>query len=445
MKSLNDALDSRVLISLHISASTFSIPCKLWNIMSRIGLSAAYTALLQRQRLSPNPGQAALVTRLASLQAELKASNYAPKGVYIYGSVGTGKSRIADLFAATLPSSILSRRLHFHEFMMDIHMRLHRARSLSTYSGDPLLQIGREVSDESRVLCFDEFQVTDIADALILGRLFGAFWANGGLMVSTSNRPPENLYENGLNRELFLPFIKDLRRRCEVWKMVGSEDYRMSTGRDGKRLGVFFTENKSFQQSLHDAVGSSEMEEIEIDVLMSRKLKVNAASTERSNKLVVSSTFEDLCQNFLGSADYYALCKKAGTIYLTGLRQFNAQELDFARRFITLVDVAYEAKVRMVCLSSVPLLEVFSNIVPKIRVEGELQDALNRNMTVKGEGGSSSSMMSTFIGEMEWSATGLSQASLATGGAGETDVGFAVGRAVSRLYEMGSENYGIQD
>src|SRR3954465_14996906 len=140
--------------------------------MSKTSLKTAYTTLLQRQRLSHNPGQAALITRLGVLQADLAASNHAfhqpsPKGLYIYGSVGTGKSRIADLFATTIPNSITFRRIHFYEFMMDIHTRLHRARSLPNYSGDPLIQIGKEVRDESRVLCFDEFQVTDIADALI--------------------------------------------------------------------------------------------------------------------------------------------------------------------------------------------------------------------------------------------------------------------------------------
>lgn len=327
---------------------------------------------------------------------------------------------------------------------MDIHVRLHRARSQASYAGDPLIQIGREVRNESRVLCFDEFQVTDIADALILKRLFGAIWESGGVMVSTSNRPPEKLYENGLNRGLFLPFIGELRRRCEVWRMEGNEDYRISRGGD-KRVGVFFTETEQFRSSLDGAIGGSEMKDTVIPVLMSRQLKVAASVPAQSRKLVVSSTFEDLCQNFLGSADYHALCKAAGTIFLTGLRQFKADELDFVRRFITLVDLAYEAKTRIICLSSAPLFELFSQIVPKVHVEGKLQDDLGRHMSVKGEGGSSSSMMTTFIGEMEWSATGLAKASLASGGAGETDVGFAVGRAVSRLYEMGSEDYGIRD
>ena len=130
-------------------------------------------------------------------------------------------------------------------------------------------------------------------------------------------------------------------------------------------------------------------------------------------------------------------------LYVSGLRKFGRDELDFVRRFITLVDLAYEAGVRMFCLSDVPLVEVFANIVPSqtIPVEASMKRQMESNMTVRGEGGSSSSMSSTFFGDMEWSATGLREASLATGGAGETDVRFAVGRAVSRLFEMGSPNY----
>ncbi|KAK0125544.1 hypothetical protein ONS95_000448 [Cadophora gregata] len=426
--------------------------------MSQPGLKTAYTTLLTRQRLTPNPSQFSLVTRLNTLQNDLYKHHLSKqnstsnsydqipiKGLYIYGSVGTGKSRIADLFASTLPPCITHRRMHFYEFMMDIHSRLHTARSSPTFSGDPLLQIGRDVRSESQVLCFDEFQVTDIADALILKRLFGAIWEAGGVMVSTSNRPPEDLYEKGLNRDLFLPFVGELRKNCEVWEVEGREDYRMSGGSEG-RVDVFFTSQKDFEASLNEAIGDMELRAKVIPVMMSRKLTVRATKSSDLKGLVVSSTFEDLCENFLGSADYYALCKTTNVLYLTGLRKFASDELDFVRRFITLVDLAYETKTRIICLSSAPLFEIFSNIVPKkLLVEGQLKEELGRQMSVKGEGGSSSSMMSTFIGDMEWSATGLREASLATGGAGETDVGFAVGRAVSRLYEMGSGGYGVSD
>lgn len=328
---------------------------------------------------------------------------------------------------------------------MDIHIRLHHALSQASFSGDPLLQIGREVRGESRVLCFDEFQVTDIADALILRRLFGSFCENGGVVVATSNKETEELYQHGLNRRLFLPFVRELRERCETWRLEGREDYRLRNERGDRRMDVFFTDEADFWKSLGDSTGGAEITKVTIPVMMNRQLRVWSV-TGQNGRLVVNSTFEDLCQKNLGSAGFYALSKASNTIYLTGLRSFMADELDFVRRFITLVDLAYEAKTRIVCLSSVPLFEVFSNIVPSmIPVEGELKDDLGRHTAAKGQGGSSSNMMSTFIGEMEWSATGLAKASLASGGAGETDVGFAIGRAVSRLYEMGSNGYHVRD
>jgi protein AFG1 len=414
--------------------------------MSKISIQTAYKTLLKRNRLLENPGQKALVERLSQLQHSLATSDEPQKGLYIYGDVGTGKSRIADLFSATISPHISTRRVHFNEFMMDVHMRLHHARSQATYTGDPLVQIGREIREESRVLCFDEFQVTDIADAMILKRLFGAIWKNGGVMVSTSNRHPTKLYDNGLNRSLFLPFIEELQKRCEVWKMEGNQDYRLTVSIDPhERDSVFFTNPRKFEESLLSVV-MEDLKVMSIPVMMSRELKVLAARTNNSGKLVVSETFKNLCEAFLGSSDYHALCKTSDIIYLSGLRQFKADELDYVRRFITLVDLAYESKTRVVCLSTVPLFEVFATIVPnQIPLEGELKEILGRQINVRKEGGSSSSMTSTFIGEMEWSATGLSKASLASGGAGETDVKFAIGRAVSRLFEMGSKSYGLRD
>lgn len=418
-------------------------------------LTTAYRSLLQRNRLIPDKLQSALVDRLSQLQTDLSSSpdqqttrpQPPPRGLYIHGGVGTGKSRIADLFATTLPPSISRRRIHFHEFMLDVHSRLHTARSQSHYAGDPLVQIGRDVSRESRVLCFDEFQVTDIADAMILRRLFGAVWASGGVLVSTSNRRPERLYENGLNRELFVPFIGDLERRCEVWEVGGREDYRMrgvGGGDAGERVETFFLDGGLFEGSLRARVERvGELERTEIAVAGGRTLSVLAARDDEVGGLLVRATFAELCHANRGSSDFIALCRSAKVIYVTGVRRFGGDELDIVRRFITLVDLAYEAGVRLFCLSEVPLMEVFASIVPPqtIPVEATVKRQMGSNMTVRGEGGSSSSMSSTFFGDMEWSATGLREASLATGGAGETDVRFAVGRAVSRLFEMGSPMY----
>jgi protein AFG1 len=416
-------------------------------------LDNAYHALLKRGRLSQNPSQAALINRLSAIQTNLDSSDTAKPatgGLYIHGSVGTGKSYLASLFTSTLPPHISRRRAHFHEFMLDVHSRLHHARSSAPKYGsvDPLPVIGRQIHAESRVLCFDEFQVTDIADAMILQRLMGAFWAAGGVMVATSNRQPEKLYEDGLNRELFLPFIAMLKYRCETWNLGGEIDYRLgTTGTSAEeRRKVFFTDATEFQENLDAATQGQTPKTHEIAVMMGRKLQVSAVqSGDTEGSLTVISTFSELCENKLGAADYHALCRRANTIYLPGLRRFSLSELDFVRRFITLIDLAYESGTRVVILSASTIDEAFAEIV-----ENERQRLMKKQgglkMSVKKGGGASSSMMSTFVsGDTEWSATGLAEASLATGGAGETDVGFAIGRAVSRLHEMGSAKYGQMD
>ncbi|KAH9825999.1 AFG1-like ATPase [Teratosphaeria destructans] len=425
--------------------------------MSSTAFQTAYKGLIQRGRLLTDPHQAALITRLDQLQAELASRNHAPPflpgrpaapptGLYIYGSVGTGKSRLMDLFAATLPPTVTRRRIHFHEFMMDVHSRLHVARASPSYAGDPLIQIGRAIREESQVLAFDEFQVTDIADAMILARLFGSIWQHGGVMVGTSNRHPDDLYENGLNRDVVRPFIRQLQQRCEVWEMGGRQDYRTRTGQSvgGEREENFLVDGAAFRRRLELVRHGRRLEQVSIPVQGSRVLTIDAVVSERhADRLsVVSSRFEDLCQRNLGSADYHALCSRAETIFLAGLRSFRLTERDFVRRFITLIDLAYETKTRIVCLSSVPIGEVFVEIA---NAEQNKAPRSGMGMKVKGQGGASSSMMSTFIGGTEWSATGLMEASLATGGAGETDVGFAIGRALSRLYEMGSPSYGTVD
>ncbi len=251
-------------------------------------------------------------------------------------------------------------------------------------------------------------------------------------------------YEKGLNRPLFLPFIKELQRRCEIWNLEGGLDYRMDDAGQ-EREPVFYTNQEQFDNSLRNATDGISLKELTIPVMMNRQLHVQAYIQKPGSKIIASTTFAAICEANLGSSDYHALCKAASTVYLTGLRRFKEDELDFIRRFITLIDLAYEAKTRIICLSSVPLDEVFQSIVPAQELLGDAVQERLEEMSVRGQGGSSSSMMSTFIGETEWSATGLKKASLASGGAGETDAKFAIGRAVSRLFEMGSKSYGVRD
>lgn len=504
--------------------------------MTKTALEVAYQSLIARKRLRPDKHQHALVTRLATLQQDLvriygdendhgnnnknKKNNKKngmirnnhistyfpnPRGLYIYGSVGTGKSHLADLFTSTLPSHIPRQRLHFHEFLNSIHYRLHLARSSSSspYNrGDPLVQIGHEiVHHEARVLCFDEFQLTDIADAMILQRLFGAMWMAGGVLVSTSNRAPRDLYLNGLNREVVVPFLREVERWCEVWEMGGREDYRMAgegggdgdgkgEGGDGRIQTFFVNDEEGFTRKLEEEIAKvrrggtggdgddakDPLKLISLPVYGSRTLQVSALpsppsppqnptpspSSSPSSYTLITATFSQLCESPLSASDYHTLCTATSHLYLHGVRKFLAGEKDAVRRFITLIDVAYEKGTRVICSygndeesdgekSSLveSLREVFENIVPAAASMrgGEQEDEKEKGikMTVRAGGGASSSMMSTFIGETEWSATGLAEASLATGGAGETDVGFAVGRAISRLYEMGSVRYGVRE
>lgn len=431
---------------------------------ARTTLESAYASLISRQRLQHNPHQARLIARLAQLQITLLATNktssilgsrsptsQSVRGLYIYGSVGTGKSRLADLFAETLPPGISKRRVHFHKFMSDVHHRLHRARSQrNTDHSDPLMGIGKAISRESRVLCFDEFQVTDIADAMILGRLFGSIWNEGGVMVSTSNRHPNDLYERGLNRDVVLPFLREMQTRNEVWQIGGDEDYRMRSSRAGsehERIETFFTNGEAFDARLKAELGTSKLEPHALPVFGTRTLTVLAspslASTEERTPAkplqLIAGSFSSLCKANLASQDYHAICSSTNTLFISDLVAFRAVDKDSARRLIILIDLAYEKGTRIFCHSAVPLDQLFLDLVPRdVKQEG-------RQINVKGSGGSSSSMMSTFVGETEWSATGLMQASLAAGGAGEADVGFAVGRALSRLYEMGWAGYAIKD
>ena len=383
------------------------------------------------------------------------------KGLYVHGDVGRGKTMMMDLFFEANPV-VRKRRAHFHEFMADVHERVRAYRQKiknNEIEGEDAIRLAaNDIAEESWLLCFDEFHVTDIADAMIMARLFGSIWREGGVMVSTSNRHPSGLYENGLNRDVVMPFIREVQRRCEVWEIGGREDYRMASGAGGaggkERVETFLTDENVFQKRLEEAMGGNRLEQVSLSVYGSRKLEVQAVAAAKSNNDsktptgspgrldLISGTFAQFCDKSLGPADYHALCSSTSTIFISGLRQFQSIDKDRVRRFITLIDLAYEKGTRVICHSTVPLGEVFVNIVP---VDSKLQNKLAAGMRVKAGGGASSSMMSTFIGETEWSATGLADASLATGGAGESDVGFAVGRAISRLYEMGSSGYGIRD
>ncbi len=370
-----------------------------------------------------------------------------PRGIYIHGPVGVGKSFLMDLFYASVNGPITKRRVHFHEFMLDVHRRIFVYKQKHPRN-DAMPNIAQQLAQEAQLLCFDEFQVTDVADAMILKRLFLLLLDMNVVVVATSNRSPDALYEGGLNRSLFLPFIDMLKQRFDIISMEGSaKDYRLETRADGQS---YFWSNKGahsdkksendIQSQLKAIFGgtSSGTDAEVIDVLFGRTVRV-----ARVNDRCAWFHFSELCYQPLGAADYISLCNRFPVLIVDRVPQLDANHIDEARRFVTLIDVCYESRTRLVLAAKVPLHELFVDFSAQI----ESSDG-NEELFVSEKGGNSSSFATTMIcskeGEpMEWSATGLNGMSLAQLSAAN-DLAFSFRRAMSRLVEMGGRDWGRQ-
>ena len=317
-----------------------------------------YRARVAAGEMDEDPAQVAVAARLDALAVAVRGRKprrgnggllgslfgrgaSAPRGLYVHGKVGRGKTMLMDLFydAADLRAK---RRIHFHEFMSEVHDRIGAARK--AVPGDPIPHVAADLARDCALLCFDELHVTDIADAMILGRLFKELFEADVTMVATSNVPPSGLYRNGLNRQLFLPFIALIEQRMEVVELVAAKDFRLEK-LEGQQL--YFTPvdaaaHKALSAAFTRLTGLWNGAPAKLDV-KGRSLMVPEAA-----RGVARFTFDELCDRPLGALDYLAIAHNFHTLILDGVPRLRPERRAAARRFITLIDTLYDARVGLV-------------------------------------------------------------------------------------------------
>lgn len=276
-----------------------------------------------------------------------------PQGVYLYGGVGRGKSMLMDLFYQNLPKQIRARRVHFHAFMIEVHEYIHSRRmddGMYDEVDAVLPSLAERIAEHSRVLCFDEFHVTDIADAMILGRLFTALFDRDVVVVATSNWAPEDLYKDGLQRARFMPFIDLLKARLEVIHLDGALDYR---GQFMQEEGCYFyplgrTNLEKIETLFHKITGKTSASAAKLEV-KGRTIDIKAAC-----KGIARFSFDELCRKPLGAEDYLKIAQEYKTIFLESVPKLKKDERNEAKRLMVLIDALYENKTKLVVSADAP-------------------------------------------------------------------------------------------
>ena len=327
-------------------------------------VTAAYEARVAAGRLADDPAQRAVLPVLDRLAASLARhpeparsggllgrlfgsapaavpQGPGPRGLYLWGGVGRGKSMLMDLMMDAAPIAA-KRRAHFHEFMQEVHAGLNEARK----RGDPdaVRPVAEGIAAQTRLFCFDEMQITDIADAMIVGRLFQILFDKGVVVVTTSNRVPEALYKNGLNRQLFLPFIALIRERMQIVRLDSDTDHRQDRTTGGQ---VWFAPADTLAREALDRAWDAETGGAD-PAPGAIEVKGRSVSLPAVHDRVARAGFWDLCGKALGPADYLEVARDFDVLILDGIPRLGSQNYDAAKRFVTLIDALYEGKVRLI-------------------------------------------------------------------------------------------------
>lgn len=317
---------------------------------------ALYNNLLGEGEIEHDPHQETALERLDDLHQKLVEGDVAKSvpsflsallpgkkpsaplnGIYLYGDVGRGKSMLMDLFIEALPKQHKLRRVHFHSFMMEVHDYLHRNKAKG------IKGLVKDYSKEVDIFCFDEFHVNDVADAMILQRLFSALLKQGLILITTSNYPPDRLYEGGLQRNRFLPFIDLLKEKMEIIEVNGPTDHR---ARELGRTNTYFyplnADNSQKSARLFHEFTKGRKTSLRRLPLKGREIHIQAADS------VARCTFAELCEQPVGAEDYLAITQSFDTVFINDIPRLGYDRRNEAKRFMTLIDVLYEAGTRVV-------------------------------------------------------------------------------------------------
>lgn len=382
---------------------------------------------LQKYKHVEHSEKSSVLSKLGSLLGSKTPVSAQPHGIYLWGGVGCGKTMLMDMFYTTIPDHLSKKRIHFHAFMQDVHKKAHRLHEKFGEDFDTAPIISQEIAKEANVLCFDEFQVVDIADAMMLRRIIDLFYTKNGVVTfMTSNRSPDDLYQDGIQRKSFIPCIEQIKSSNKVIHLNSATDYRKI---DRPNSGNYFFPPDG--KSLHDSEIKARADEHTLkwfeyfgnggQPLYNTTLEVWGRPILIPKSIpnkVAQFTFDDLCEHALSAADYLEITKHFPSIVVTDIPILSTRQTDFTRRFITFLDASYDSKTKLAATAERPFDDLFTG-ADLTTLENVCEDS------------------EKILGDTHTDSDFLSNASFFTG----EEEKFAYARTLSRLRQMSSKQW----